>query len=162
MESFVKIRKYKQKDAGPLCVLVVRSVRHVASKDYSPDQVRVWADRVPSRERMDQLGLDGRLRFVAVDEMDYPLGFADLERDGHIGYFYAAPEAVGRGIGRMLCEAIEKEAMALGLKRLFVEASETAKPFFIRLGFKVDHKREFEIERVAIHNWAMDKKLSAS
>ncbi|GJM03452.1 MAG: acetyltransferase [Rhodomicrobium sp.] len=162
MAADVIVRKYRQKDAGPLCVLVVRSVKQVASYDYSADQVRVWADRVPSRERMDDLGLDGRLRFVAVDLMDEPVGFADLERNGHIGYFYCAPEVVGTGVGRALYEALEKEAVELGLKRLFVEASETAKPFFIWLGFSVDHKREFEIERVPIHNWAMVKLLSAS
>ncbi len=148
-----------KKDAGALCILVVRSVREVACQHYSPDQVRVWADRVPSRERMDDLGLDSRVRLCAVDELDDPVAFADLELDGHIGYFYCAPEVVGRGVGTELYRALERSARARGMKRLYVEASETAQRLFLGCGFRVDHKREFKIENVAVHNWAMDKML---
>ena len=155
----VDIREYKRKDAGPLCVLVVRSVREVAARHYSADQVRVWADHVPSRERMDDLGLDGRLRLVAVDALDEPVGFADLETNGHIGYFYCAPEVVGQGVGRRLCEALEAAARARGITRIFVEASEAARPMFLRAGFVVVKRRAFVMEGVPIHNWAMAKKL---
>lgn len=154
------IRHYKKKDAGPLCVLVVRSVKEVASQFYSPDQVRVWADRVPSRERMDDLGIDGRVRLCAVDDFDEPVGFADLEADGHIGYFYCAPEVVGQGVGTRLYLALEDAAKKRGLKRLYVEASEIARRLFLGQGFRIDHKRVFEIEHVAVHNWAMDKMLA--
>lgn len=154
-----KIRKYEQKDADALCVLMFRSIREIASKDYTPEQIKVWAARVPPASWMEMIGTDGRVRLVAVDKFDEPVGFVDLETSGHIAYIYCAPEAVGSSVGSSLYEAIETSAREMGLTKLYVEASEPAQRLFLKHGFVVDHRREFKIEGVTVHNYAMEKKL---
>jgi putative acetyltransferase len=58
---------------------------------------------------------DGRTVLVAADEHDQPLGFGDIEADGHIGYFYCAPDAVGTGVARAVYDKLEKIAREAGL-----------------------------------------------
>jgi putative acetyltransferase len=50
---------------------------------------------------------------------------------------YVRKDAVGRGVGRRLYEAVEREARGQGLGWIFTEASITARPFFEQQGFRV-------------------------
>jgi putative acetyltransferase len=52
-----------------------------------------------------------------------------------------------------------EHARAAGISRLFVEASENARPVFERAGFIVMRRRDFDVGGVAIHNYAMERTL---
>ena len=45
------------------------------------------------------------------------------------------------------------------MTRLYVEASEFAKPFFARKGFALLHRNDFTMDGVAVHNYAMEKRI---
>jgi putative acetyltransferase len=45
------------------------------------------------------------------------------------------------------------------MKRLYAEASEAARRFFLKKSFAVVNKRAFEISSVPIHNYAVEKRL---
>ena len=66
---------------------------------------------------------------------------------------------MGRGVGQGLYEAVEREARALGLRRIFTEASITARPFFERRGFRVVRERTVVVRGVSMTNFAMEKPL---
>src|SRR5205085_11181135 len=66
-----------------------------------------------------------------------PIGFAELETNGHIGRVYVSADRQRRGVGRSLLSAVVGEGQRLGLVRLFTEASITARPFFESHGFVV-------------------------
>lgn len=100
---------------------------------------------------------DGRRRLVAVRD-DLPVGFIDLEPDGHIHFLYKAPEA-GAGVASALLASIEAFALTARIERLFAEASEPARRFFERNGFCVIARRDFGVEGVAIHSYAVEKRL---
>jgi putative acetyltransferase len=59
-----------------------------------------------------------------------------------------------------LYAALEAEARARSLPRIHVEASEPARRFFLRRGFVLVARRDFEIAGVAIHNFVMKKRLA--
>ena len=65
------------------------------------------------------------------------LGFAELEDDGHIDYFYCDHEHQRRGVGSRLYEAIEKEARRRAIQRLHAAVSVTAKAFFFGWGSRL-------------------------
>jgi putative acetyltransferase len=67
---------------------------------------------------------------VVAEEAGQPIGFAELEADGHIDRFYVSADHQRRGIGSSMMTAITTEARCRGLARLFTEASITARPFF--------------------------------
>jgi putative acetyltransferase len=155
----MRIRRYETGDAGPLAALFRRAVEQIGSKDYTKEQVQAWAARVPSPAQIEARAADGRVTLIAVDDEDVPLAFGDLEQDGHIAYLYCAPEAAGTGVTAALCDALEQLARERGMDRLYAEASEAARRFFLKRGFAVVSRRDFEISGVAIHNYAVEKWL---
>lgn len=156
----MKIRNYDAEDAIHLARLYRRSVMALGPRDYSSRQVEAWASLGPEPERIHQLSTDGRTRLVAVDEVDRPIAFADLERDGHIDLLYCSPDMAGKGIVSVLYDELERIARARGVNRLYSEASEAARRFFLKKGFTVTAMRQFEISGVDIHNYAMEKILA--
>nr|WP_295837679.1 GNAT family N-acetyltransferase [uncultured Azospirillum sp.] len=156
----MKIRDYRPSDAPVLAEIYARSVRGIGSRFYGPEQVEAWAAQAPTVERVREAYGDGRVALVAVDEADRPVAFSDVETDGHINFLYCAPEAAGRGVMSALVDRLEARARALGHPRLHVEASEAARPFFLRRGFAMLARRELRIGNVPIHNYAMEKWLA--
>lgn len=155
----MRIRPYEAKDAEALARLYIRSVIRIGSRHYSPRQVEAWASLAPSAERLDELSADGRVRLVTVDRSDRPVAFADLEPDGHIQFLYCAPEAAGTGIASRLYDALEAVARGRGISRVYAEASETARGFFLRKGFTQAVRRDFEVAGTPIHNYGVEKNL---
>lgn len=158
----MRIRDFAAGDAPLLTELYRRSVTELASRHYGPAQIAAWAALAPTAARFVELAGDGRRRLVAVDRSDRPLAFADLEPDGHIHFFYCAPERAGTGTAARLYAALEEVARQWGLSRLHVEASEAARRFFEKRGFAVTARRDFDLGGVAIHNYAAEKALAES
>lgn len=159
----VTIRPYIQTDAVALSRIYLDAVVRIGAHDYSEAQVEAWAALTPSPEHLEGLSKDGRTRLVAVDETSgAPLAFCDLEADGHIHFLYCAPAAAGRGITAALYDALEKQAQLQGCTRLFSEASEAARRFFLKRGFLVTARRDLVISGVSIHNYAVEKNLAGA
>ena len=102
--------------------------------------------------------MTGRRTLVA-EEGGEVIGFAELEDDGHLDMLYLREDAVGRGVGRRLYGAVEQEARALGLSRVFAEVSITARPFFERRGFTVVREQTVHPNGVPLTNFVMEKPL---
>lgn len=159
------IRHYQSEDAVALSDLYRASVMELGRRHYTAAQVAAWLSLTPDPARLDRLAQDGRLRLVAVDEVEQDsgtkrtryLGFADLERDGHLHFLYVAPAAAGAGVAVALCAHLERHAIENHLPRLFVEASEAASRLFMARGFTVIKRNDINIAGVMIHNYDMEK-----
>ncbi|MEL6284964.1 MAG: GNAT family N-acetyltransferase [Pseudomonadota bacterium] len=155
----ITIRLYTDSDAPFLASIFRDSVRVLGRRAYTRAQVRAWLQGTPDATETRARCSDGRTTFVADDGSGQPVGFIDLEPDGHIDLFYVAPDVAGQGVAKSLYNALETVAVRDGLERLYVEASEVAKGFFDRQGFIVSKRRDFDIQGVPIHNYAMEKTL---
>lgn len=153
------IRHFRSDDAPRLREIYKASVTEIGARDYSPDQLRVWAALAPTAERFAELMGDGRIALVATDKDDRAIAFTDLEPGGHIHFLYADPEAAGAGVVSILYDELEDRARDLGITRLYSEASEAALRFFLKKNFTKTARRDFEVEGVAIHNYAVEKRL---
>jgi putative acetyltransferase len=152
------LRAYRADDAAALTILYRRSVQHYGPRAYTAEQVAAWA-ALATVERTAARCADGRHVLVAQDDTDGVLGFGDLEADGHLDFLYVAPEAEGLHVGSLLYAALEEHARGLGLAKIFVEASELARPLFERRGFTVLGRNDLDLAGVAIHNYRMEKTL---
>ncbi|MFP6742445.1 MAG: GNAT family N-acetyltransferase [Alphaproteobacteria bacterium] len=152
------IRDYQRSDAEAIVQLFYETIHTVNLGDYSPAQVDAWAPAVPDPETWHQRMISRRT-LVGIRGGEV-IGFADLEDDGHIDMFFCRHDTVRQGVGSRLYLAIEDAARGLGLGRLFVEASITARPFFERQGFHVVNHNAFEQNGVEITNFAMEKLLA--
>jgi putative acetyltransferase len=155
----IRIRPARQEDAAAMAAVYRRAVEISGARDYAPAQVAVWRDQGPDAAGMARRLGDGRRTWAAVDEVDAVLGFVDLEPDGHIDLLYVDPDAAGRGVAGALLDVLEAEASAAGLKRLYVEASETARPVLLKRSFVELGRRDLVIAGTPIHNYAMAKSL---
>ncbi len=72
---------------------------------------------------------------------------------------YCRPDAVGRGVGSGLYAAVEERARGLGAGRISTEASITARPFFVRRGFRVLRRSTVLREGIELTNFSMEKAL---
>ena len=119
-------------DAPALSALYRASVSMLGARDYSAAQVVAWASLAPAPARFHEKWADGRAVVVACAQSGGPLAFGDLEADGHIDYFYSAPVAAGTGAAGAVYAELERLARAARVARLYAEASEAARRFFLR------------------------------
>ena len=154
------IRPFRTDDASALAELTLDAIKAVGAKSYSTEQVDVWAARHPGPKRFLERAQGGSMMFVAVDADDKPVAYSLLEPDGHLDMLYCHPDHTRRGLADELLAAAEQKAQALGISRLFTEASELARPSFERAGYTVERRRDFNLDGVSIHNYAMEKRLT--
>jgi putative acetyltransferase len=151
-------RPYRPNDGPALLALFRETIRRVNSRDYSPAQVAAWAS-----DNIDTVHWFGRFagRFVPVaEEAGRPVGFAELEANGHIDRVYVSADHQRRGIGQQLLAALVAEARRIGLARLFTEASITARPFFAAQGFTVVAPQVVTCRGVEFVNYRMERLLA--
>jgi putative acetyltransferase len=166
----ISLRPYRPDDAPGLLTLFRDTIRRVNARDYSPDQIRAWAsDDIDPDAWADRFA--GRFVLVAEEVADEevvaekpgrPVGFAELEAEGHIDRVYVSADHQRRGIARLLLEAVVAEARRRGVARLFVEASITARPFFEAQGFTVLAPQVVRCRGAEFVNYRMERGLSES
>ncbi|MFV7423430.1 GNAT family N-acetyltransferase [Stenotrophomonas geniculata] len=152
------IRRFISSDAESLAALYHASVRLGGLIDYSMAQVEAWSPAPPDPERYHRLA-SRRLILVAIDEEGQIAGYGELEQNGHIDHLYCRPNRIGSGVGRALCDALERAARNERMSMLSVEASEAARRLFERQGFRVDERNDFLLRGVPLHNYRMSKRL---
>ena len=152
-----EIRYYEAGDAPEIVRLFFETVRSVNRADYSDEQLEAWAPGVPDPEEW-HARMAGRRTLVA-EEGGEVVGFAKLEYDGRLDMLHVRKDAVGRGVGRRLYEAVEREARGQGLGWIFTEASITARPFFEQQGFRVVREQMVSRRGVSMANFVMEREL---
>ena len=142
----VEIRQFAGRDALSTWQVFQAAVRQLAVRDYTVEQVSAWAPETVDlatwqkrRERAFTLVAvtDGQLAgFTDLTDL------TDLTDTGLVDMLFVHPDHAGRGVGRLLLEAVIDTARACGLTRLHTHASRTAQPVFERLGFITDRLNE--------------------
>ena len=155
----MRVRAFEPRDAADWGRIFHDAVHRIGARDYSPEQCAAWSPEPAPAAAVRARAADGRRIWVAVDGQDVAQGFIEMEADGHIDCFYLAPEVAGSGVGAALYAVLEAEARKSGILSLCVEASEAARRFFLRQGFRDEGRRDFERRGVMIHNYAMTKAL---
>jgi GNAT superfamily N-acetyltransferase len=149
------IRRYNDDDLESVVTLFTETVHQVSIHDYSSEQVAAWAPQPPDlirwRERLAGLTL-----WVA-DSGGRLLGFCGLGPDGHVDLLYTDYRFQRQGVARSLYQQVETEARSRGVRRLFTEASLTARPFFESMGFGMIREQRVEFRGASFKNYAMEK-----
>lgn len=156
----MQIRKFHNEDSDLLAHLFFQTVRQINIQDYSQIQVEAWA---PENRDIEQWRKSFEKKTVFVAEEDGKIvGFGELEPNGHIDRFYVDANWIGKGVGEKIYAEIEHQAITQKTHRLFVEASITAKLFFLRMGFSVLREQSVTIKGVPMNNFVMEKQLSTN
>ena len=151
------IRKYRPGEESELWNLFFNTVRSVSIRDYTVEQVRQWApdeiDEGQWRDRIERIN-----PYVCVHD-GVIVGYADLQKSGHIDHFYVHHQWQGKGVGKRLFAWIESEAKKRALTQLTADVSITARPFFESRGFAVVTSQKVRLGDVVLGNFKMTKRL---
>ncbi len=155
----MRVRPYAAADLDDLIALFRESVRQLARRDYSPEQILAWAPDEIDREAW-ALRLAASSTWVATHGNE-AAGFVTLEPDGHLDMLYVHAAQQRLGIAGKLVDGLESSARSRGLTRLFTEASITAKPFFERRGFHVVETQRVARRGQKLTNYRMVRPLAS-
>lgn len=155
----VHIRVFAPDDATALSELYRCSVRGLGPLFYSEQQVSAWESLAPSPDQLVTRYDGERLGLVATNVNEGLIAFADLDGQGSIGFLYSHPQWARTGAVELLYLCLEQAARTAGIRTLHVEASELARRFFARRGFRWIKRQEITLGSVQIHNHRMEKVL---
>jgi putative acetyltransferase len=151
------IAKYSEKDAEEIASLFHRTVHAIDSSIYSEKEKEAWAPTPPDYPEWAEK-LRRKKPYMACEDGKI-IGFMNMGSDGHIDYAYIAPEYQGKGVGKFLYEHIEEIARKRSIRKLSVEASKLAMPFFKKVGFNLLHENHIIRNGETLVNYTMLKEI---
>jgi putative acetyltransferase len=152
------LRPYLPADARLVAEIYRASIEELTADDYSDAQRSLWAATADD-EAVFAARLAQELTLVATLGGSV-VGFAALKGADEIDFLYVHPAVAGQGIGAMLCDALEKLAGARGAKRLFADASDTARGFFEHRGYEAQRRNSVSLGDEWLANTTMEKRLA--
>ena len=145
------IRQYQQSDCKELTELFYNTVHTVNAKDYTKEQLNVWATGQVDLEKWD-LSLQEHYSVVAV-ENNVIVGFGDIDKTGYPDRLFVHADHQGKGIATAICDKLEQFVK----KNVTTHASITARPFFEKRGYKVVKEQQVERQGIFLTNYVMVK-----
>ena len=148
----MQLRKYITSDCEHLAELFYQTVHSVNIKDYTKEQLDVWATGTVELKEWDKSFLKHRT-VVAVENNEI-LGFGDIDSSGYLDRLFVHKDHQGEGIASAICNELE---YSVGGKRIITHSSITAKPFFENRGYRVVQEQTVIRNGIALTNFIMEK-----
>lgn len=147
------IRKLSRRDYEASQALVLKTIREINCKDYSPAQCAAWSGRISDLDSWKERssGKEGVAAFLKNELV----GFADLTQTGHLDMFFVHADHQGKGIAKALMAEIKKLAGKYHHKTLTSDVSLTARPFFEQSGFQIVARQQVPIGAEILENFHM-------
>ena len=155
------IREYKTSDCSQLAELFYQTVHAVNAKDYTQEQLDVWADGSVDLKQWDRT-FSEHYTVVAAKE-GLSVGFGDIDRTGYLDRLYVHKDYQGQGIASAVCDKLESRFSAdkklpSETTKITVHASITAKPFFLSRGYKVVKEQQVVRKGISLTNYVMERR----
>ena len=148
----MELREYRSSDCAELAELFYQTVHNVNVRDYTRTQVDAWATGEVDLAEWDASFLKHKT-IVAVENSTI-VGFGDMDCSGYLDRLYVHKDCQRRGIASAICGALEASVPG---KKITTHASITAKPFFLRRGYRVVKEQEVVRRGVVLTNFVMEK-----
>lgn len=145
------IREYRPLDCEMLAELFYNTVHTVNAKDYTKEQLDVWATGTIDLEKWNQSFVE-HYTLVAVDD-EVIIGFGDIDKTGYLDRLYVHSDYQGKRVATAICEQLEQAVQG----NIITHASITARPFFENRGYKVIKEQQVERQGIFLTNFVMEK-----
>lgn len=145
------IRVYQSSDCKELTELFYNTVHTVNAKDYTKEQLNVWATGQVDLKTWNQ-SLQEHFSIVAVDD-DIIVGFGDVDKTGYLDHLFVHSDYQRKGIATAICDQLESAVQG----NIVTHASITAKPFFEKRGYKIVKEQQIERQGIFLTNFVMIK-----
>lgn len=143
---------YRHSDCKILAELFYNTVHTVNARDYTEEQLNVWATGEVDLEKWNQ-SLQEHFSVVAVDNGTI-VGFGDIDKTGYLDRLFVHANYQGKGIATAICSQLEQAVQG----NIITHASITARPFFKKRGYSVIKEQSVERQGIFLTNYMMEKK----
>lgn len=150
----MELRQYTPADCAEILKLFYDTVHTVNAKDYTKEQLDVWAPKNTDAAHWNR-SLLAHYTLVAVEDSQI-VGFGDIDETGYLDRLYVHKDFQRQGIATALCDALEC-AYGDTVSVICTHASVTAKPFFEQRGYRVINAQQVERQGVLLENFRMKK-----
>ena len=158
MATNLGIRPLTELDIPEMRELFRTTVLTVNSKDYTKEEVADWASCGDSIEHWKEL-LAKNDYIGAIDGQGKIVGFSSMNAEGYLHSMFVHKDWQGKGVATLLLSEVEKMACGYGVRKISVEVSITARPFFEKHGYKVVKEQKAKANRLWLTNYVMEKTL---
>lgn len=148
------IREYIQSDCMELTELFYNTVHTVNAKDYTKEQLNVWATGKVDLEKWNQ-SLQEHYTLIAI-ENDRIIGFGDIDKTGYLDRLYIHKDYQRKGIATALCDKLEQVS---NITKIITHASITAKGFFEKRGYSTIKQQQVKRQGIILINYVMEKNI---
>lgn len=148
------IRIYQPTDCQETAELFYQTVHTINAKDYTKEQVNVWATGEIDLEAWNESLMNNYTIVAAQDGVI--IGFGDIDQTGCVDRLFVHKDYQGMGVASEICDQLEKRFYG---RHVFTHASITAKPFFEKRGFSLVKEQEVEKSGIHLTNYVMEKYL---
>ncbi|GHV07580.1 acetyltransferase [Campylobacterota bacterium] len=146
------IRKYRSSDCNAIVQLFYDTVHSVNAKDYTNEQLGVWATGSEDVEEWNAKFLES-YAVVAVENGVF-IGFGNIENSGYLDMLYVHKDYQRKGVASAICDELEKTTYK---NSITTYSSITAKPFFEQRGYRIIKENEIERNGITLKNYLMKK-----
>ena len=158
MATNLGIRPLTELDIPEMRELFRATVLTVNSKDYTKEEVADWASCGESVAHWKEL-LAKNDYIGAIDGQGKIVGFSSMNAEGYLHSMFVHKDWQGKGVATLLLSEVEKMACGYGVRKISVEVSITARPFFEKHGYKVVKEQKAKANRLWLTNYVMEKTL---
>ena len=131
--------------------LFYNTVHNVNAKDYTKEQLDVWATGKVDLEKWNE-SLQEHFSIVAVDD-EIIVGFGDIDKTGYLDRLFVHASYQRKGIATAICNQLEQTVQG----DITTHTSITAKPFFEKRGYKIVKEQQVERQGIFLTNFCMKK-----
>lgn len=144
------IREYISSDCERLAELFFQTIHTVNAKDYTKEQLNVWATGNVDLSVWNNSFLE-HYTLVAL-ENNVIVGFGDIDNTGYLDRLFVHKDYQSQGIATALCDRLEA-----GFDRVTTHASITAKQFFMNRGYRLIKEQQVVRNGISLANYVMEK-----
>lgn len=147
----MEIREYQPLDCEILAELFYNTVHTVNVKDYTKEQLDVWATGIVDLEKWNQ-SFEENYSLVATDG-EVIIGFGDINKAGYLDRLFVHSDYQRKGIATAICNQLEQAIQGT----IVTYASISARPFFEKRGYRVIKEQQVERQGIFLTNFIMEK-----
>lgn len=157
MKTQIEIRQATAEDIPEITSIFRDTIIHVNSKDYSEEQIKVWAlgadDIEKWKERIQ------KFYFIVAEIENVIVGFAYLTNGNYFDGLFIHKAYQRQGVASKLMRIIESQVMMNGFEIIKSDVSITALPFFDNKFYNVIKKQKKRFKGLVFENYIVEKEL---
>ncbi|MDH5648470.1 MAG: GNAT family N-acetyltransferase [Gammaproteobacteria bacterium] len=133
----MKIEEATRESLQEISELIKQSIVTLCQADHQnkPEHLQAWLSARASDKLAHELFGNNSRAFTCRHEGRLA-GVVNINTTGEMTLCYVHPAYSGRGVGRLLLQAAEEQAIKWGLKQIHLVSTRTAREFYLSQGFE--------------------------